>query len=1124
MNQLFDTRPDRPGYRLQLLEIFNWGTFDSSNHKVFQFRPEGRTSLLVGHNGSGKSTLVDAVTTLLGCNRSYNLAAGAKSRERTTKTYIKGAYDQAADESNKSVSMFLRPKGDKLTALSAQFTDERLSKTFTLLQVLYLRNGDSDDRVYAIFDGSCELSSSLNGLNKSDEIRKHLKSLGFQTTKKPTEYLGWIAKRTKMRSKAIDMFNQTVAVKNIDSLTKFVRDHMLEATNWREKVQSLLTHFNDLSQAHQQLERARKQIDLLKPVRSTGKEYQQKVATLRDLELRLEAADLFFADQFVSIFEPELESQRAKVAQMTEEIKQLKQRMEQLSDTVRQLQNEIDQAGGDRLKQLPQLIENEKLRLQSATEKRLTFERLLSKCKLDTEIKSAPSLEQCQNELKQIHEASAIRVADLSDKQAAAIGEKSRISSELQTEQAELELLQSRRTNLPPKFVAMRSQICGDLKIDESELPFAAELIEVAKDETQWESSIEMVLNSFALSLLTPERYYSRVRSYLETNRIQDDRGHGSRIDYIHVGKALEQSGDRQDPRSLAKKLNFKPRHGLSPWVRGEVVRRFNFTCCNNLNEFNDVPQMALTANRHVKFNNRLHKKDDRRRTVDPRYFVLGWDNAEKRKRVAAHIERLKSELSAVEAKVADVNRLLVLERDISRACEEANLYRSFDLMDTVSRKKNLEQLETEKRELEESNNVVKALRSRLDRAKSEHNSTSKKRDAVIGEQGRLENEIDGWQKNLDTEKAKIELAIKDDTYKQLSIVFEAIRESQGKLSPTMLDFTQRKQAWEISTKKELAGIRKPIETLTEKLLDAQNTFLRRFPDEADDLSASLAATDSFIALLEQLEREDLPQYLKRFEERLNDQVTSEIAQFNTSLRLECQEILEKIDQLNGALADVVYDHARGTFMQLDPRRINDGEIDLFRRSLRECMDESLESTKEANEARFLRIKSLVEKLSDKEKANWRNKVIDVRNWYNFAALELSRVTKETLSVYEGGASKSGGEKAKLAFTILVAAISYQFDIDPTGETPGRFQFVVVDEMFSKVDDQNATFALELFRQFGLQLLIVAPLDAKARITEPFVDRFLHVVKNSDSHKSLLYNMTAREYEEVIKNLPGTKS
>ncbi|MCA9041345.1 MAG: AAA family ATPase, partial [Planctomycetaceae bacterium] len=65
MEHLFDMRPDRPGYRLQRLEVFNWGTFDSKQGNVYRFEPEGRTSLLVGHNGSGKSTLVDAILTLL---------------------------------------------------------------------------------------------------------------------------------------------------------------------------------------------------------------------------------------------------------------------------------------------------------------------------------------------------------------------------------------------------------------------------------------------------------------------------------------------------------------------------------------------------------------------------------------------------------------------------------------------------------------------------------------------------------------------------------------------------------------------------------------------------------------------------------------------------------------------------------------------------------------------------------------------------------------------------------------------------------------------------------------------------------------------------------------------------
>jgi uncharacterized protein YPO0396 len=83
---------------------------------------------------------------------------------------------------------------------------------------------------------------------------------------------------------------------------------------------------------------------------------------------------------------------------------------------------------------------------------------------------------------------------------------------------------------------------------------------------------------------------------------------------------------------------------------------------------------------------------------------------------------------------------------------------------------------------------------------------------------------------------------------------------------------------------------------------------------------------------------------------------------------------------------------------------------------------------------------------------------------------------------------------------------------------------VVVDEMFSKVDDQNAQYALKLFKQFGLQLLIVAPLDAKARVTEPFVDRYAHTVKDATTSCSQLYSMTAQEYEDVVKQFAGNGS
>lgn len=50
------------GYRLDRLEVLNWGTFDKS---VWTFELGGANGLLTGDIGSGKSTVVDAITTLL---------------------------------------------------------------------------------------------------------------------------------------------------------------------------------------------------------------------------------------------------------------------------------------------------------------------------------------------------------------------------------------------------------------------------------------------------------------------------------------------------------------------------------------------------------------------------------------------------------------------------------------------------------------------------------------------------------------------------------------------------------------------------------------------------------------------------------------------------------------------------------------------------------------------------------------------------------------------------------------------------------------------------------------------------------------------------------------------------
>jgi uncharacterized protein YPO0396 len=71
----------------------------------------------------------------------------------------------------------------------------------------------------------------------------------------------------------------------------------------------------------------------------------------------------------------------------------------------------------------------------------------------------------------------------------------------------------------------------------------------------------------------------------------------------------------------------------------------------------------------------------------------------------------------------------------------------------------------------------------------------------------------------------------------------------------------------------------------------------------------------------------------------------------------------------------------------------------------------------------------------------------------------------------------SGGQKAKLAYTILASAIAYHFGLNQENLGAKSFRFVVIDEAFSKSDDDNARYAMELFKNLNLQLLVITPKD-----------------------------------------------
>ena len=240
-----------------------------------------------------------------------------------------------------------------------------------------------------------------------------------------------------------------------------------------------------------------------------GLKYRQQAEEVEQLERQLEAAATFFQQQVVELFQPELEKQREAVAEMEATIARLDEELMKKREAIRQLKNEIDQAGGARLKRLPDLIEMEKAHRQTKQGKFDSYHQQLKTCHMDTVVANSEQFLETRRQLSTVAATAQEQVAGLKSAYENAIGTRASVDDQLREERNELAVLQQRKSNLPPRFTAIRSQICQGLSLDESVLPFAAELISVSPDESRWEASAEMVLNSFALSLLVPDRFIS---------------------------------------------------------------------------------------------------------------------------------------------------------------------------------------------------------------------------------------------------------------------------------------------------------------------------------------------------------------------------------------------------------------------------------------------------------------------------------------------------------------------------------------------------------------------------------------------------------------------------------------
>src|SRR6202035_4252558 len=205
-------------------------------------------------------------------------------------------------------------------------------------------------------------------------------------------------------------------------------------------------------------------------------------------------------------------------------------------------------------------------------------------------------------------------------------------------------------------------------------------------------------------------------------------------------------------------------------------------------------------------------------------------------------------------------------------------------------------------------------------------------------------------------------------------------------------------------------------------------------------------------------------------------------------------------------------------YLSLSPHVPSHLEIKQFQADLRACTDNAVSADPDDDqysEQKFLQVKRIIERFRGREgqteaDRKWTTLATDVRNWFTFSASERYREDDTEYEHYADSAGKSGGQKEKLAYTILAASLAYQFKLEWGAAKSRTFRFAVIDEAFGRGSDESTRFALELFERLGLQLLIVTPLQ-KIHVIEPYVNA-VGFVDNPMSSSSRLQTLTIEEY------------
>ena len=896
-------------------------------------------------------------------------------------------------------------------------------------------------------------------------------------------------------------------MKAVGNLTEFVRLHMLEAPPVQERVNSICSEFENLNRAHEAVLKSKDQFLLLTPLLADHVKHQDYEQQHQEKTRCRDSLEAFFAHHKTELLKERISKREIEQVKQHQRLERQQVQATELSERKHHLQQSIEDNGGRRLDN----IHAEQQRLERDQQQRLQQSDRYQEFCQQLDFNFAHNSDNFHDNRLQAEEKQAqieCQQSNIEQQKIDVIISRNQFNEQGKELKQELQSLQARKSNIPLNNLRIRQQLAETINVAEEELPFIGELLKVDETEQAWEGAIERVMHTMALSVLVSEEHYKKVARYVEKTHLK------GRLVYFRIKNKAKEPFETPAKNSLFHKLRIKTESPFYDWLAQQIATHLDYYCASDLESFNRHPK-AITQQGQIKRGQSRHEKDDRYAINDRSHFVLGWDNK-------AKIESLNETLTAVlrekslgtaqQKKLDQSLTLLRQQRDKARDLLNIETYEAIDWK-SISLK--IDVLVDEKNQIENNSDILKHLQKQLNTTLQEILTQDEKISVAIKESGKLEANLEQDKSLLINGKKIVEEMpeeLRDFSFPKLKIM-----QSQAlpNITISIANSDDKRTLMRKWIQNKLNTDMGKVQRISEKIITQMQQYKDKYPQETREVDVALQSAPEFGLMLEKLTQEDLPRHEKRFHQMLKEGTIQKIAMFQANLDKERQEIEDKLTKINRSLNAI--DYNKGTYITLISERCKDTEIRTFQQDLRSCLTDTLGNDDLYDENKFHQVKKLIGRFSGRtgktdEDKKWTRKVTDVRNWFLFSASERWREDHQEKEYYSDSAGKSGGQKEKLAYTILASALAYQFGLEWGEKKSKSFRFVMIDEAFGRGSDESAHYGLKLFSKLNLQLLIVTPLQ-KIHVIENYV-KSVNFVHNEGGKNSMLRNLTIEQYHQ----------